>query len=60
MTGDVPEDADDEPGWEVCFWVVEFGWERYSHLSGSGDDSGGQALAQGAQALAYHFGVRRP
>ena len=28
MAGDVPEDADDEPGREVCSRIADFGRER--------------------------------
>lgn len=46
VTGDLPEDGDDEPGWKVGLRVVEFGWELHSHLLGSGDEGGCDALAQ--------------
>ena len=60
MAGDLPEDADDEPGWKVGLRVVEFGRELYPHVSSSGDEGGCDAFAQSAQSLADHFGVQRP
>jgi hypothetical protein len=48
VTGDLPEDADDEPGRKVSGRVVEFGGELHSHLSGPGDEGGSDAHAQGA------------
>ena len=60
VAGDVPEDADDEPGREVGFRIADFGRELHPHLPGPGDDGGCDALAQAAQALAHHLRVHRP
>ncbi len=46
VTSDLPENADDELGWKAGLRVVEFGWELHSHLPGSGDEGGCDALAQ--------------
>jgi hypothetical protein len=60
VAGDLPEDADDAPGWKVGCGILVFGWEWHSQFLGLGDERGRDAFAQGAQRLAYHVGVHRP
>src|SRR6516165_11545056 len=57
VSGDLPEDGDDEPGWQARVQVVEFGRELGSDFPGLGDEGGSDALAEGAEGLAHDLGV---
>jgi hypothetical protein len=48
VPGDLPQDPDNLPWWQVRSRLGELGRQRYSQLFGLGDERGSHAFAQGA------------
>src|SRR5262245_37407905 len=60
MTGDQSEHLEDAPGRDVGPRIVKVDRKRDAHLSGSRDEGGSHALAQGAESLPHYVEVHRP